>query len=114
MNLANGYNLLIDTLIMVSPDFEKITKKEIEGYIEELEGDYYTFFDHINLIPLQNLGLLNDFHIEQITILKHIISNIPAHLWNNADFRDNSMWMKAREVADNLLSSLGVSKRIIE
>ena len=111
--LSRVYNLLVDVLIMVCPDFNIISDSEIEDYLSELEGDYYTFFDTISLLPLQEGGILTKNQMNNIVELKNLINRIPVALWNKDDFKKDAYWEEARKCSNDILNSLGISKRQI-
>ena len=113
IELLKVYNLLVDALIMVCPDFNIISDSEIEDYLSELEGDYYTFFDMISLLPLQQDGMLTKDQMNNIAELKNVISKIPVDLWNKDAFRKDIYWEEARKRSNDILNSLGVFKRQI-
>lgn len=70
MNLLDTFDNLVNTLTMLSPDFEDIGSDKIKDYLEELEGDYYSFLDHDVVTPLRDNGLLNDIQTNNIVKLK--------------------------------------------
>ena len=112
--IFNLYILLIDTLIRICAAFESTVDEEIEDYLEELEGDYYTFFDKINIIPLQKANLLTDIQFEMIVTLKKDISSISPNLWNKVSIKKDLLWNKVVKEADDILNSLDVSRRKVE
>lgn len=103
------FDLLVDTLIMVCPDFNTTSDSEIEEYLSELEGDYYSFFDKVSLMPLCKNGILTENQMNSIVDLKNIINSIPPALWNKESFQNNSKWKIASELSNNILNSLGIS-----
>ncbi|MGN8055097.1 hypothetical protein ACTJKN_02415 [Pedobacter sp. 22163] len=113
IELSNVHNLLVDALIMVCADLNAISDSDVEDYLRELEGDYYTFFDMSNLLPLQEGGMLTRDQIDNIAALKIVINKIPVALWNKDAFRNDSHWEEARKLSNSILNSLGVSKRQI-
>ncbi len=113
-DISKKYDLLIDTLIMSCSDLGVTTTDEIEDYLEELEGDYYTFFDRANLIELYNAGLLNDWQLEKIGLLKNKIGDIPVSFWNEKSFKIEPQWSEVRILSNHILNSIGITKRKID
>lgn len=107
------YELLVDTLIMVCPDITIVSDSDIEDYLSELEGDYYTFFDIASLSQLYLNGLLSENQMNKIVELKNTINEIPLMFWNVECFQKEIYWKKARQLANDILNSLGISKRQI-
>jgi hypothetical protein len=111
IELSKKYNLLVDTLIMACPTIGIISDDDIGDYLEELEGDYYTFFDHINLVDLHNAGVLNDLQMKNIVSLKQMIGNIPTSLWQIEAVKTDVYWTEVRQSANEILNSIGISRR---
>ena len=111
LDLLKTYDFLIDTLIMVCPDYTIVTDDKIEGYLQELEGDFYTFFDYNSLSLLFNGGILNTDQVNEITRLKSMLLGIPANFWNLKSFKEDTKWKDCRFLATKVLNSLGIEKR---
>jgi hypothetical protein len=93
---------------MLCPDFERIDRDTIEYYLQELEGDYYSFLDYSSVSLLKNYGLLNAIQADKIVALKEYISSIPANLWNKNSFEVDLKWQKVHDQACDILRSLNV------
>lgn len=74
---------------MICPDLNVISGIEIEDYLSELEGDYYTFFDIVGLLPLHQGGMLTADQMNNIAELKNVINKIPVALWHKDAFRND-------------------------
>jgi len=108
INKRELYELLVDTLMMISPNLESATDDDIDGYLEELEGDYYTFLDLNAITPLREADLLTDQQVENITQLKAFMNTIAPSLWNISSFKKDVNWLNAREQANDILKSLNI------
>ena len=96
---------------MICPSFENTTDEEIKDYLDELEGDYYTFLDYNALEPLRNANLLDDIQVNRIVGLKDDIKIITPDLWNITSFKTDPKWVVVRNSAESVLDSMNISKR---
>lgn len=113
-NIINSYNLLIDTLIMSSPDFDIISDTELEEYLEELEGDYYAFLHDNNVQIFVKMGLLTTSEAAKIVQVRALIENIVPELWKINSFKVNEDWIRVHALAKEIRESLGVKKGKID
>ena len=100
------YELLLSTLKMACPDLQIVSDDELKDNLEELEGDYYTFFYHDNLIPMVEKGLLNDTQVQNIELLRNLISNINSKSWNIDSFKTEDVWSEVRTMSKNILTNI--------
>lgn len=108
------YELLVDTLIMISPDFCSMTDDDCDIYLQELEGDYWSFLDPANTTPLVEEGLLSDAQALVISELKATMTNIDPALWRKRFYYNHPDWDAVRIIAESLLASLGVTRRKVD
>ncbi|WP_035690820.1 hypothetical protein [Flavobacterium sp. F52] len=90
------YKSLEDTLkLMVVPNCINIDERNhlIEFNLEELEGDFYTFLNPININKLHSENLIDDevrFKLERLFVL---IQDIESKDWNSDSFLTNPKWL---------------------
>lgn len=90
------YNSLEDTLkLMVVPNCINIDERNhlIEFNLEELEGDFYTFLNPININKLHSENLIDDevrFKLERLFVL---MQDIESKDWNSDSFLTNPKWL---------------------
>ncbi len=89
----------IDTLNLLllpkkEPNIPYLSTIQIQ--IEELEGDYYTFFHKGNLEKLHREGYLSLEVARKIEKLKNMIDDFDRSIWNPKDFVDNDRWKAVR------------------
>lgn len=112
--LLRLYDYFIDTLIYSCPVFENLNDDSIDFYLAELEGDAHTFLFIDNLIKLKEAGMLDDVQVEKATYLREKIFAIPSGLWRKGPFQTDEQWRVVSLLANDILNSLGISKRKIE
>lgn len=90
------YKSLEDTLkLMVVPNCINIDERNhlIEFNLEELEGDFYTFLNPININKLHSENLIDDevrFKLERLFVL---MQDIESKDWNSDSFLTNPKWL---------------------
>jgi len=113
LTLERRFEFVIDTLIMISPDFSSLDFEVIDDYLKELEGDYISFLD-INCVGiLAEYNIISDLHKNEIVNLKAMIASIPSKLWNVKDFMEDNQWQNVRKISEDILKSLNIKKRIV-
>lgn len=109
-NIKEIYRFLEDTLkLMVIPSHININERNdlIESNLEELEGDFYTFMNPINLNKLHSENLIDDnvkFKLEQLFIL---LQDIESENWGMVSFLTNPKWLVIRSLAKEVTQSIG-------
>ncbi|MET3981611.1 hypothetical protein ABIB62_004227 [Mucilaginibacter sp. UYP25] len=106
INILKLHDLLINTLNIITPNLSETSDSKLDYYLEELEGDYYTFLDYNNVKLLFESNLLSSDHVEKITKLKVMINDLPTSLWNTTSFRLDLRWKEIQSAAHNILESL--------
>jgi hypothetical protein len=96
--------LLIDTLKLISIPLELANDLEIADNLEELEGDAYTFLHHVNILPLNEAGIISEYIMNEIVSLREKINLVDRLLWNVDSFRSCKVWEEIRRKSRELLS----------
>jgi hypothetical protein len=97
--MEKEYTLLIDTLnLLILPEKEIGISyiSSIQYKLDELEGDYYTFFHKDNILRLVPFVSLSKETIYTFDKIRIQISEIEKQLWNPLDFINNVRWQNVR------------------
>ena len=101
--------LLLDTLhLILLPNKldESLYLAEIEEKLNELEGDYYTFLNNVNLRKLSDSNLIDSDIVVLIDEIRQQISNVKPSLWNPTDFIKSHEWFEIREKVKDVLARI--------
>lgn len=74
------YELMRDTVLMLSLDDTNASDDKIADYLGEIEGDNHTFLHNDNLLELKRQGLISDEIINLTTQLRQIVEDLPNDL----------------------------------
>ena len=112
--IIKNYNLLVDTLLMASPDITRLDDDKLNNYLEELEGDYYTFLDMGTTELLVNEKIINISQQEAIFQIKLEINKIKPEFWNIESFKTDVQWINVSLASKEVLKSMGIQKTKID
>jgi len=107
--IKNLYVLLIDTLnLMIFKSSNKIEEQNelIEFNLKELEGDYYTFINPINIEKLYSNNYVTSENRTQLLQLFNLINNINSEKWNTASFLSDREWKQIGILSNEVLLAL--------
>ncbi|MBL4669153.1 MAG: hypothetical protein JKY30_07810 [Flavobacteriales bacterium] len=90
-------------LLLPKKELDNSFLSSIQFQLEELEGDYHTFFHEDNLQDLCNDGLISDELVVRVREIKNRIDNIDSLLWNPMDFINSEEWKEVRGIAVGIL-----------
>jgi hypothetical protein len=105
--MVDIFRSLQETLkLMAIPNPISINERDdLIGFnLEELEGDFYTFLNPINLNKLHSENLIDDdikFKLEQLFVL---LQDIESKDWNTESFLTNPKWFVIRNLAKEVPS----------
>lgn len=105
VDLVSRFEFYKDTLSWLPINLDKVVDHDIEGYLQELEGDYICFL-HRNLLSellVKNIVLQEEF--DETLELREMIQLIPVEIWNSSDFKNHNDWLKVREKASKIFSN---------
>lgn len=100
--MVDIFRSLQETLkLMAIPNHISINERDdlIQFNLEELEGDFYTFLNPININTLYSENLIDGdvkFKLEQLFIL---LQDIESKDWNTESFLTNPKWFVIRNLA---------------
>ncbi len=87
----------LNLLLLPAKEFNVPYLSTIQIQLEELEGDYYTFFHENSLKKLHEEDCLSLEVIRKIEKVKGIIDDFDKSIWNPKDFVDNNKWKSVRK-----------------
>ena len=87
----------LNLLLLPAKEFGTPYLSTIQLQLEELEGDYHTFFYEKNLIKLHDEGYFSFEVINKIKKIKNRIDSFDESIWNPKDFVDNDKWKAIRK-----------------
>jgi hypothetical protein len=96
--LYTQFVITLETLSSTS----KMTDEGIGEALEELEGDYYTFFHSDNVSGLFSKALISFDDVTDICTLRSKIQEIPADLLTVENYRASAEWRLVRDLADRV------------
>jgi hypothetical protein len=108
-NIEKLYDLLVDTLnlILLPAKIDEASYiTEIEESLKELEGDYYTFLNKVNLQKLADNNLVSPSVMVVIDGIWTQIHLVKPSLWNPTDFIANPEWLVIREKVKDVLARI--------
>jgi hypothetical protein len=110
------FDLFKDTLIMLAnnkPDIKGRSIDEglglediIKNYLDELEGDVYTFLHQNNLEQLENDSLISGEIIRLASSLREAILSLPKELWTVKAYQEDIEWERIHLSARTILDIL--------
>ena len=109
----NLYTSMIDTLRLISFSSNEITEEideVIQSNLEELEGDYYTFLNPINIEKMYSKNLVTNKTKKALHYLFEIIHNLDLNKWNVNSFLSDKEWNEVRVLVDDVIKSIDLEK----
>ncbi len=106
--IEEKYLLFIGTLNLILLPFKEIGVSYVEliqGQLEELEGDYYSFLNIDFTKELNNCGYITNEVLEITERIRFNISNIDSSHWNAKHFIYHSEWVEIRNLVLDIFRS---------
>lgn len=100
------YTLFINTLNLILLPVKEMDVPylvSIQSQLEELEGDYYTFFHQDFIFELVKNGYLSEQAVDRVQAIRLKISKIEIAHWNGESFINNEEWKSIRCLVVDLL-----------
>lgn len=107
--LKNLYASMIDTLRLINFSNNEIDEL-IQSNLEELEGDYYTFLNPINVEKIYSENLITYNAKKTLLQLFEIIHNLDSNKWNVNSFLSDKNWKQARDLSEDVMKSFDFEK----
>lgn len=87
----------LNLLLLPAKEFGTPYLSTIQNQLEELEGDYHTFFYEKNLKKLHDEGYFSFEVVSKIEKIKNIIDDFDKSIWTPKDFVNDNQWKSIRE-----------------
>jgi len=100
------FETFIQMLEQLAIDVSNCGDDKIEDNLEELDGYYYSFFHPINLEKLIEQNHINKDQSDKVLIIRGLLDKLSVGKWNKDSFINHPEWIKARQLAMEVLNSI--------